>query len=94
MRILRFRPPGLPATGRKARKFLLRPEGVSKAALEAAGIEVKVFTIEKCYPLLPGSGSDGKEETGYTYVRRRSSEEGVVVSRTNSIRSASGRSIF
>jgi hypothetical protein len=76
LRILRSRPTGLPATGRKARKFLLRPEGVSKAALEAAGIEVKVFTIEKCYPLLPGSGSDGKEETGYTYVRRRSSEEG------------------
>mmetsp|Transcript_20385 Transcript_20385/g.48304 ORF Transcript_20385/g.48304 Transcript_20385/m.48304 type:complete len:335 (-) Transcript_20385:200-1204(-) len=71
---------GLPATGRKARKFLLRPGSkVSKAELAQAGVECKTFTIEKCYPLLPGNGgasANGSEETGYTYVRRRSSEEG------------------
>ena len=74
---------GLPATGRKARKFLLRPGyRVSKEELAQAGVECKTFTIEKCYPLLPGNAAsaDGSEdaghERGYTYVRRRSSEEG------------------
>lgn len=70
---------GLPATGRKARKFLLKPGSrVSKDELKQAGVECKTFTIEKCYPLLPGSGGSGggSEDTGYTYVRRRSSEEG------------------
>lgn len=70
---------GLPATGRKARKFLLRPGSkVGKEELARHGVECKTFTIEKCYPLLPGApnSGEGSEETGYTYVRRRSSEEG------------------
>tara|TARA_B100000768_G_scaffold11054_1_gene10893 strand:- start:252 stop:740 length:489 start_codon:yes stop_codon:yes gene_type:complete len=75
---------GLPATGRKARKFLLRPGyRLSKEELAQGGVECKTFTIEKCYPLLPGNGASaaGSEEAGYTkggytYVRRRSSEEG------------------
>lgn len=50
---------------------------MTKPQLSTAGVESKTFTIEKCYPLYPGSSrDDGSEEHGFTYVRRRSSEEG------------------
>jgi len=64
---------GLPTTTRKARKFLLSRPPSSQMFL-TAGIVTKVFTIEKIYPLRHQHGAD--EEGGYSFVRRRASEEG------------------